>query len=86
MASRTVRLDEEAESALREIRGATGMTASQALKNGLLVLRNKILGDRKPTAWEVYERLDLGPGGYSSVPARNAKRGVREAIRRKHRK
>ncbi len=37
MASRTVRLDEEAESALREIRGATGMTASQALKSGLLM-------------------------------------------------
>ena len=86
MASRTVRLDEEAESALREIRGATGMTASQALKKGLLVLRDKVLGQRKPTAWEIYERLDLGPGGYSAVSAKDAKRGVREAIRRKHRR
>lgn len=86
MASRTVRLDEEAESALREIRGATGMTASQALKSGLLALRRKILGDRKSAAWEVYERLDLGPGGYSTTRARDVKRGVREAVRRKHRR
>jgi len=86
MASRTVRLDDEAETALREIRGATGMTPSQALKNGLLALRHKILGERKNVAWDVYERLDLGPGGYSAVRAKEAKRGAREAIRRKHRR
>jgi hypothetical protein len=86
MASRTVRLDEEAESALREIRGATGMTASQALKNGLLALRSRVRGERRSVAWDVYERIDRGPGGYASTPARDAKRGAREAIRRKHKK
>ena len=86
MGSRTVRLDDEAEQALDEIRRLTGMTISRALKRGLLVLRHQIAQNRQITAWSVYEALDLGPGGYSPVPARDAKKGVREAIRAKKRR
>lgn len=86
MGSRTVRLDDEAEDALLEIRRATGMTISQALKKGLLALRETI-GERKPTPWEIYERIDLGPGGYGTTPpAGRFKRAAWEAIRKKHRR
>lgn len=85
MATRTVRLDDETEAALLEIQGATGMTMSQALKSGLALLRDKLRGQPAGRAWEVYERLDLGPGGYSPVPAREAKRSIGKAIRRNHR-
>ena len=62
------------------------MTISQALKRGLLVLRRQVSEERKTSPWTLYERLDLGPGGYSPTPARDAKRGVRESLSRKHRR
>ena len=62
------------------------MTISQALKRGLLALKRQVADERKRTPWDVYERLDLGAGGYASTPARDAKQGVREAARRKHRR
>jgi hypothetical protein len=87
VSTRTVRLDREAEQALREVQKVTGMTISGALKRGLLVLRQK-LADETPdsSAWELYERLDLGPGGYAAAPAKDAKRAAREATARKHRR
>jgi hypothetical protein len=39
---------------------------------------------RKP--YDVYRELDLGPGGYSIAPAREAKSAIAEAIRRKHKR
>ena len=85
MGSRTVRLDDEAEEALLDIRRTTGMTISQALKKGLLTLRGQVAeGVRKPTPWEIYEKLDIGPGGYNTPPTRRIKKRVWEAIRKKH--
>jgi len=86
MSTRTVRLDDEAEKALVEIRRATGMTISVALKQGLLALRHRLAEQKKANAWTVYERIDIGPGGYAVGTAGNAKRAVREVIRRKHRR
>ena len=86
MGMRTVRLDEEAEKTLAEIRDATGWSISAALKRGLLALREKVAGERARTAWEVYERLDLGPGGYAIAPSTDTRRGVRKALRRKQRR
>jgi len=86
MGSRTVRLDTEAESALREIRRTTGMTISDALKRGLLVLRQTVREKQAHRPWEIYERIELGPGGYAVAPASRAKDAVAEAMRRKHRR
>lgn len=86
MATRTVRLDDESEAALLEIQGATGMNMSQALKRGLLLLRDSVRARSATSAWEVYERLDLGPGGYAAAPARDVKKVVRESVRRKLRR
>jgi hypothetical protein len=83
MSTRTVRLDDETEQALAEIQAATGLRVSEALKRGIHVLRSEIVreGGRRP--YDVFRELDLGPGGYASVPSSDVKRGVREAVKKK---
>jgi len=56
------------------------MSISEALKNGLLALRGQVLSEAKLSPWEVYERIDLGDGGYAAAPARDAKKAVRDVI------
>lgn len=83
---RTVRLDDEAEDALAEIREATGLPISEALKRGLRSLRQQVAQDAARTPFDVYQQLDLGPGGYAVAPSTDTRRGVTEALRRKHRR
>jgi hypothetical protein len=86
MATRTVRLDEEAEQALREIRQATGLPMSEALKRGLRVLRNQVRRRSSRSAFAIYAELDLGPGGYASAPSTEAKSTIRAILKQKHRR
>lgn len=86
MATRTVRLDAEAEQALKEVQDTTGLPISEALKRGLRALRDQVRGQANRQAYDVYAELDLGPGGYATFPAREAKRGVREALKKKLRR
>jgi hypothetical protein len=86
MASRTVRLDDDIETLLGEIVNQTGLSVSEVLKGGVVALHRQLQDRPQPTAWEVYEKLDLGPGGYAIAPARDAHRVVAEEIRRKHRR
>jgi hypothetical protein len=85
MAIRTVRLDDEAEATLREIREATGLPISEALKQGLRSLRQQVR-DASGSPYDLYERLDLGPGGYAIAPSTETRRGVAMALRKKLRK
>jgi hypothetical protein len=86
LATRTVRLDAEAEKALREVQVATGLPISEALKRGLRSLREQVRREAGRTPYDVYQELDLGPGGYAVVPSTDTRRGVREAVRRKLRR
>ena len=84
MALRTVRLDDESEKILKELIMETGMSISALLKEGLTVLRERRAQSApRRTAWEIYEELDLGPGGYAVAPSTEVRQGVQEAIRRK---
>ena len=83
MATRTVRLDDEAEAALEEIRKATGLPISEALKQGLRTLRERVGQESRLTPFDVYRQLDLGPGGYAVAPSTRTRQGVVSAIRRK---
>ena len=83
MPIRTVRLDDESEQALEEIRAATGLRVSEALKRGLQALRSELQQDAGRVPYDVYRELDLGVGGYASVPSSAAKRGVREKLKKK---
>lgn len=83
MATRTVRLDEEAESALREVRQVTGLSISEALKRGLRALRERVAAEPQRTPYDVYRQLDLGPGSYTIAPSTETHRGVRQALKKK---
>lgn len=83
MAIRTARLDEETEATLRQIRESTGMPISEALKQGLRSLHRQVKEASKQRPFDLYEGLDLGPGGYASVPSTDSRRGVVEALRKK---
>ena len=84
MAIRTIRLGPRSERQLAEVVRRTGMNASEALKAGLSVLHDRLRARDDPYA--VYAALTLGPGGYARAPAREAKRAVRVAVRRKRRR
>ena len=86
MATRTVRLDDEAEAALQQIRDATGLPISEALKQGLRALRYRVVQDAARTPYDVFQRLDLGPGGYAIAPSTDTRHGVADALRRKFRR
>jgi hypothetical protein len=86
MGTRTVRLDDETEKSLEEIRTATGLSISEVLKRGILAFREEVSQKASRTPFDVYSELDLGAGGYAIAPSTEVRRGVREALRKKHRK
>lgn len=86
MSTRTVRLDDKTEKTLKQIVKRTGWSVSSALKKGLYLLQEDLAQSPPKSAFEVYQRLDLGPGGYAIVPATEVRRGIQLALRRKARK
>jgi hypothetical protein len=84
--TRTVRLDPEAEKTLQQIRKATGLSISEALKRGLNALQREMRFARTTTAWDVYRRLDLGPGGYAIAPSDAGRAAIRRAIEKRQRR
>ena len=83
MATRTVRLDEQAENALREVRNATGLPISEVLKRGLRSLHERVKQEANRAPYDIYLGLDLGPGGYAIAPSTETRRGVSKALKRK---
>ena len=83
MATRTVRLDEDSEAALRQIRRATGLRISEAFKQGLRSLHAQVRDHQQRAPYDIYRDLDLGPGGYAVAPSTETRRGVTRALRRK---
>jgi hypothetical protein len=86
MGVRTVRLDDETEKALQDVTRRTGWSVSAALKRGLIVLRDQVMQQAQGTPFDVYRRLDLGPGGYAIAPSTDTRRGIATALRRKSRR
>ena len=84
MTTKTVRLDETTERKLIQVRKRTGLSTSAILKKGVEVVYDEL--DSRPTFWDVYEKLDLGEGGYAVAPAAESKTAVKQAIQRKHRR
>jgi hypothetical protein len=86
MGMRTVRLDDETEKVLKEVRRKTGWSVSTVLKRGVLVLRDGVGQGTQRSPFDVYSRLNLGPGGYAIAPSTEIRRGVRLALQRKSRR
>jgi hypothetical protein len=83
MGIRTVRLDDETEKVLAQVTEKTGWSVSTALKRGVLALRDEVGRSSQQSAFEIYRRLDLGPGGYAPAPSTQTRRGMQIALRRK---
>lgn len=83
MAIRTVKLDEEAEATLRQVRQVTRLPISEALKQGLQSLKQQVRDASGQRPYDLYKRLDLGPGGYANVPSTATRCGVEIALRKK---
>ncbi len=86
MGIRTVRLDDETEKVLKQVTQKTGWSVSAALKRGVLVLRDEVGRGTQRSPFEIYRRLDLGPGGYAIAPSTETRRGMQIALRRKSRR
>ena len=86
MGIRSVRLDDASERTLAEVRKRTGLTISEVLKRGLQAYAAASLDDAAASPYEVYRRLELGPGGYALAAARDAKAAVAAAVAAKHRR
>lgn len=86
MAIRTVRLDDETEAVLREVRKATGLQISEALKQGLRALRERLQSQQKPTPYEIYKTLEIGSGGWAIDTSDQVRRGMTRALKKKLRR
>jgi Arc/MetJ-type ribon-helix-helix transcriptional regulator len=86
MGTRSVRLDDETERAVELLVEQTGASLSTILKRGILALRDKELGQTAASPWQLYQQLDLGEGGYAVAPARDSRKALRDAIRKRHRR
>ena len=86
MGIRTVRLDDEAEAVLAELRQRTGLSISEVLKRGLASYASVSRDAVAETPYEIFRRLDLGPGGHAVAPARDAKAAVASVIEAKRRR
>ena len=84
MGLRTVRLDDETEKILEQLRKTTGLSISEVLKRGVRKFSEHAVRETAATPYAAYRRLDLGPGGYAKAPARDARKAVRAAIAKKH--
>lgn len=83
MGTRSVRLDDEAESALHEIVDRTGCSISDAIKEGLLEYRLKTIALSRKKPSDFFDKFDLGEGGYALAPAREAKSAVKDKLRKR---
>jgi hypothetical protein len=85
MATRTVRLDEEAEQVLEEVRATTGLPISEALKAGLRSLQESLrAGETSRSPYDIYQELDLGPGGYALGQSTDVRATQRRVLKKKH--
>jgi hypothetical protein len=84
MGTKTVRLDEEAEKILQKLMKITGLSISELLKRGLLAYKTKALQKASEKPYDTFCRLNLGKGGYSAAPAKEAKLAEAEIIKMNH--
>jgi hypothetical protein len=80
-----VRFDNDTEDALEEVCRAKNLPVAEVLRRGILLLREGLFAEPSPGPFEIYKTIDLGPGGDAKAPARFAKRGVAQILRRAHR-
>ncbi len=71
---------------LAEIVRKTKLLQADVLRRWLRAPGTETLEQAPQTPFEIYEQLDLGPGGYASRPATESRWGAQEAILKTHRR
>lgn len=84
MATKTVRLDSDAERLLGELTRTTGLTTSAVLRKGLYALKDQVGEPGSESPYEIYKSLDLGPGGNAIGSSASSRKAARQAILAKH--
>jgi len=84
MSTRTVRLDDEGEQRLADLRERTGFSISDVFKNALEHYTKVAPSKRQKTSYEIYCELDIGAGSGNADGSVNVKTKVAEIIRKKH--
>lgn len=83
MTTRSVRLDDEAEQALSEIKNALGLSISDAIKKSLLAYRD-VAQETPVGPAAFFADYDFGPGGYGIGPAAEASKSVKRKLVARH--
>ena len=83
MGARSVRLDEEAESAMAELINHTSVSISEAIKMGLVEYRNSARKTCKKSPSDFFASYDFGEGGYTIAPARKSKTALKAKLKNK---
>ena len=81
MGTRSVRLDDEAEDVLSEIVKRTGLSISDAIKQGLIAFRDKSQSDSTNKPSNFFKNYDFGDDDCSLGPARQSKTILREKLK-----
>jgi len=81
MSTRSVRLDDEAEKALDDIVIRTGMSISDAIKQGLISYREIAMKTAMKRPADFFKSFDLGEGGDAFGAARNSKTLLKNKIK-----
>ena len=83
MSTRSVRLDDEAESALDAIISRTGLSISDAIKQGLIIYKEIALKTQMKKPADFFDHFDFGEDNSISINARDSKNLLKEKIRSK---
>jgi hypothetical protein len=86
MVHRNSYLNSETEKVQKEMKKKAGRSVSPTLKRGILVLRDEVSRHPQRSAFKIYQRLDLGPGGYTLAPSTDTRRGMQFALLRNSRR
>lgn len=85
MATRTVRLGEEGEAALADLRDRTGLSISEVIRQALRIYSAELDEEVAARPYDVYRNIALPrSGGYALAPSSRAKSAVAIIIRRRH--
>lgn len=85
MAIRTVRLGEEGEATLADLRERTGLSISEVIRQALRTLAAELDREAGRRPYDVYRSIALPRSvGYALAPSHRAKQAVVLVIRRRH--
>ncbi len=85
MAIRTVRLGQEGEATLADLRERTGLSISEVIRQALRLFAAELDREAAARPYDVYIGVDLPrSGGYALAPSSAAKEAVVHVIRRRH--